>query len=61
MFKKILERLWNSISAFFRCFKQQETIKYDTELEYGKLPDFELPNTNLTIKIPKYEFVLIEE
>ena len=64
MFEKIFERLWNSVYSFFRCFKQQETIKYDTDIEYGKLPDLELPNTNankLTIQIPKYEFLLLED
>ena len=64
MFGKILERLWNTINSWFQCFKQPETIKYNSELEYGKLADFELPNTNvnkITIKIPKYKFILIEE
>jgi hypothetical protein len=66
MFEKILERLWNTINSWFQCFKQPETIKYNNELEYGKLADFELLNTSvnankITIKIPKYEFILIEE
>ena len=61
MFEKIFERLWNSVYSFFRCFKQPETIKYDTDIEYGKLPDLELPDKKLTIQIPKYEFVLLED
>ena len=64
MFEKILERLWNTVYYFFRCLKQPETVKYDNDIEYGKLPDFELSNTNinkLTIQIPKYEFILLED
>jgi hypothetical protein len=68
MFEIIFQRLWNTLYSFFRCFKQPETIKHDNELEYGKLPDLELSNTNtntnpnkITIQIPKYEFVLLED
>lgn len=64
MFGKIIGRIWNTVYSFFWCFKQPEMIKYDNEIEQGKSVDLELLNTTsnkLTIQIPKYEFILIED
>ena len=72
----MFEIIWNLFASIFKCFclpQINDTNKLlnalDTdEREYGKLNDYELTNIpsninvkKITIKIPKYEFILLDE
>ena len=67
----MFEIIWNLVASIFRWISPpqiNDTSLDNDEREYGKLNDYELTsipsNINvkkLTIKIPKYEFILLDE
>ena len=65
MFEKLLERVQQFIYSLFWCFRQDNSVKIDNrEIEYGRLPvseDFDAPIPKIKIKIPKYEFILVND
>ena len=61
----MFEKFWKTIYNFFFWFKSHQSTNHnDADIEYGELPDNINTNynyTKLTINIPKYEFVLIDD